>query len=210
MDYAIHLLNYWGIFSELPNWGEARGLAIHPTLHQQNICLSWKQLREKNRKTAYTYIPIAIFNFVRNYSTLLAFANLPSPRPLTLRTKTQQYHVQHGFSWKIQKKYCSDANRYLTVLLKFEFSSEDADFYTKDIKSWHESCETVGPWKFFTGCATFARRRTGFKAGDWIPDGGRGRVTQWGTPWGDATTGERLGEGRYEKNVWGPLTAIFR
>ena len=88
---------------------------------------------------------------------------------------------------KIQKiqntKYCSDANRYLTVLLKFEFSSEDADFYTKDIESWHESCETVGPWKFFTGCATFARRRTGFKAGDWIPDGGRGRVTQGRHNW---------------------------
>lgn len=100
MDYTIHLLNHWGIFSEIPNWGEARGQAIHPTLHQQNICLSWKQLREKNRKTAYTYIPIAIFNFVRNYSTLLAFANLLSPRPLTLRTKTQQYHVQHGGKYR--------------------------------------------------------------------------------------------------------------
>ena len=72
----------------------------HSSHDHQNICLSWKQLREKNRKTAYTYIPIAIFNFVRNYSTLLAFANLPSPRPLTLRTKTQQYHVQHGGKYR--------------------------------------------------------------------------------------------------------------
>lgn len=145
MDCAIHLLNYWGIFSELPNWGEARGQAIHPTLHQQNICLSWKQLREESRKTAYTYIPIAIFNFVRNYSTLLAFerqayksVRICPPLLLTLwhsepKHNNTTYSTARFQLVKIQKKYCSDANRYLTVLLKFEFSSEDADFVPKTL-----------------------------------------------------------------------------